>query len=49
MTILDGPMKGLLSRSIVVLDEEGTVIYTEQVAETVDEPNYDKVIAILKK
>ncbi len=49
VTILDGPMKGLLSRSIVVLDEESTVIYTEQVAETVDEPNYDKVIAILKK
>ena len=48
VTILTGPMKGLLSRSIVVIDAEGTVIYTEQVAETVDEPNYDKVIEILK-
>jgi len=48
VTILTGPMKGLLSRSIVVIDEEGKVIYTEQVAETVDEPNYDKVIEVLK-
>ncbi len=48
VTILDGPMKGLLSRSIVVINEEGTVIYTEQVSETIDEPNYDKVIEVLK-
>lgn len=44
----DGPLKGLLSRSIVIIDEEGTVIYTEQVAETADEPNYEKAIAALK-
>ena len=48
VTILTGPMKGLLSRSIVVINEEGNVIYTEQVSETVDEPNYDKVIEVLK-
>jgi len=48
VTILDGPMKGLLSRSIVVIDEEGKVIYTEQVSETIDEPNYEKVIEVLK-
>lgn len=44
----DGPLKGLLSRSIVIINEEGTVIYTEQVAETADEPNYEKAIAALK-
>ncbi|MCC9041228.1 thiol peroxidase [Myroides sp. M-43] len=44
----DGPLKGLLSRSIVVINEEGTVIYTEQVVETADEPNYEKAIAALK-
>jgi len=48
VTISTGPMKGLLSRAIVVIDEEGTVIYNEQVPEIVDEPNYDKVIEILK-
>lgn len=35
-----GPLESLLSRCVVVLDENGTVKYTEQVAETVDEPNY---------
>ena len=43
----DGPLEGLLSRSVVVLDESGKVIYTEQVAETVNEPNYDAAIAAL--
>lgn len=44
----DGPLKGLLSRAIVVIDEEGKVIYTEQVAETTEEPNYDKALTALK-
>lgn len=43
----DGPLEGLLSRSVVVIDEQGKVIYTEQVAETVNEPNYDAAIAAL--
>lgn len=41
LKIIDGPLEGLCARSIVVLDENGTVKYTELVAETVDEPNYD--------
>ncbi|GAA4300095.1 thiol peroxidase [Aestuariibaculum suncheonense] len=36
----DGPLETLHSRCVVVLDETGTVVYTEQVAEIVDEPNY---------
>lgn len=36
----DGPLQGLHSRSVVVVNENGEVIYSEQVAETVDEPNY---------
>jgi len=47
VTFEDGPLAGLLSRSIVVIDEEGKVIYTEQVAETADEPNYELVLAAL--
>ena len=38
-----GPLVGLLSRSVVVIDEQGTVLYTEQVGETADEPDYDGV------
>jgi len=40
-------LSGILSRSIVVIDESGKVIYTEQVSETVEEPNYDAAIASL--
>jgi len=42
-----GPLDTLLSRSIVVIDEDGKVIYTEQVAETVDEPNYKAALEAL--
>lgn len=45
--IVDGPLKGLNARSIVVLDEEGVVKHTELVSETVDEPNYDMAIAAI--
>ncbi|RZP35448.1 MAG: lipid hydroperoxide peroxidase, partial [Alteromonas sp.] len=31
----------------VVIDAEGKVVYTEQVAETTEEPNYDAAIAAL--
>ena len=44
----DGPLAGLESRSIVVINNEGTVIYTEQVAETTEEPNYEPALASLK-
>lgn len=47
LEITDGPLRGLNSRSIVVLDENGVVIYTEQVAETVNEPNYEAALAVL--
>lgn len=42
-----GPLKGLLSRSVVVLDENGIVKYTEQVQETVEEPNYKAALEAL--
>ncbi|MEI6864796.1 thiol peroxidase [Flavicella sp.] len=48
LKITEGPLEGLCSRSIVVLDEKGSVIYTEQVPETVDEPNYEAAINALK-
>lgn len=43
-----GPLNGLHSRCIVVINSEGQVIYTEQVTETVDEPNYAAALASLK-
>jgi thioredoxin-dependent peroxiredoxin len=35
-----GPLETLLSRCVIVLDENGVVTYTEQVPDIVDEPNY---------
>ncbi len=43
----DGPLQGLLSRAVVVLNADGTVAYTEQVSETVEEPNYKAALEAL--
>lgn len=48
LEIIDGPLAHLHSRSVIVLDENGKVVYTEQVPETVDEPNYEVALAALK-
>ena len=47
LTLLDGPLAGLHSRAVVVIDENGTVKYTEQVADIKDEPNYEAALAAL--
>lgn len=47
VTFATGPLAGLLSRAVVVIDAQGTVIYTEQVAETADEPSYEAAVAAL--
>ncbi|MCB0381748.1 MAG: thiol peroxidase [Psychroserpens sp.] len=44
---IDGPLDTFLSRSIVVIDKSGTIIHTEQVTETVDEPNYQAALDAL--
>lgn len=43
----DGRLEGLLARAVVVLDEQGTVIYEELVPEITQEPDYDTAIAAL--
>lgn len=48
LEIVDGPLKGLCSRAVIVLDENNQVIYTEQVAEIAQEPNYGAVLSVLK-
>ena len=44
----NGPLHGLHSRAVVVLDENGIVKYTEQVSEIVDEPNYKAALEALQ-
>ena len=43
----NGPLAGLLARSVVILDEEGNVAYTQQVEEISEEPDYEKALAVL--
>jgi thiol peroxidase len=45
--ITDGPLAGITSRAVVVLDPNDKVVYTEMVPEIGEEPNYDKALAAL--
>ena len=48
ITIADGPLVGLLSRAIVVINPEGIIIHTEQVPEIAQEPDYEAALNALK-
>jgi len=45
--IIDGSMAGLYARSIVIVDENGKVIYTQLVPEITKEPDYDAALSAL--
>ncbi len=45
--ISTGPLAGVLSRAIVIVDKTGNVSYTEQVPEITQEPNFDAALATL--
>jgi thiol peroxidase len=47
VTIEDGPLQGLLSRAVVVIDPNGKVTYTQQVPEIAQEPDYEAVVNLL--
>lgn len=47
LLIVDGGFTGLDSRVIIILDGDGKVIYTEQVPEIGQEPNYEAALAAL--
>ena len=47
VTMTDGPLAGLLARSVVVLDENGVVTYTQLVDDITHEPDYDAAVAAL--
>jgi len=47
LNIVDGPLAGLHSRVIIVVDENGVVTHTEQVGEIANEPNYEAALAAL--
>jgi thiol peroxidase len=47
VTLLDGPLKGLLARAVVVVDGAGKVVHTELVPEIAQEPDYNAALAVL--
>jgi thioredoxin-dependent peroxiredoxin len=46
--IVDGPLKGLTARAVVVLDENNKVLHSELVPEIANEPNYEAALTALK-
>lgn len=48
LKIVDGPMKGLLSRVVIILDENRNVMYTQQVPEVSEEPDYEDALKAVK-
>jgi thiol peroxidase len=47
VTMVDGVMRGLLARSVVVVDTDGTVLHTQLVDAIGHEPDYDAAVAAL--
>lgn len=46
--MIDGPLRGLLARAVLVVDESGQVVYHELVPEITQEPDYDAALAAIK-
>lgn len=48
LRLADGPLKGLMSRAVIIVDEDGKVVYTELVKNVSEEPNYEAALKVLK-
>lgn len=46
--LVDGPLKGLLARAVLIVDKDGKIIYRELVEEITHEPDYDAALKMLK-
>jgi thioredoxin-dependent peroxiredoxin len=47
--ITSGPLEGLFSRAVVVINKQGKIAYTEQVPEITEEPDYEKALSAAKQ
>lgn len=47
LLVMEGPMKGLLSRVVIIIERDGRISYTQQVPEISEEPDYSAVEATL--
>lgn len=46
--LTDGPLAGLLTRAVVIIDKDGKVIYRDLVHDIVNEPDYEGAINVLE-
>ena len=49
VVITTGPLAGLMSRAVLILDKLDQVVYAEQVPEIAQEPNYEAALSAVKK
>lgn len=47
LEIVDGPLKGLLARAVIIIDTNGRVIFTDLVNEITHEPDYEAAMSML--
>jgi probable thiol peroxidase len=47
VSIKTGPLAGLTSRAVIVLDDQNKVLYSQLVSEIKEEPNYDAALTVL--
>ncbi|WP_294589053.1 thiol peroxidase [uncultured Phocaeicola sp.] len=47
LQLVDGPLQGLAARAVIVVDEQGKVIYTQLVEDISHEPDYDAALKAL--
>ena len=48
LMMVDGPLAGLTARAVIIVDENGKVIYAQLVPEITEEPDYDAALSALK-
>ena len=48
LMIEDGNLAGLTARAVIIVDENGKVIYAQLVPEITEEPDYDAALSALK-
>ncbi len=46
--LMDGPLKGLLARAVVIIDRDGKIIYRELVEQITHEPDYAAALSVLR-
>jgi thiol peroxidase len=49
VAVVEGPLRGLLSRAVVIVGPNGEILYTEHVAEITQEPDYEAALRALAK